>query len=347
MVLLYSALLIVGILSGQVFNLASFAHLFTFVASVCLAYIMMEVGLEFSLEKREFKSYGWDFLIASTAAVLPVILCVSYFLMVVKSDWKAALLAGLSSAPTSAGVLFAMMMAAGLSATWVYKKARVLAILDDLVTILLLIPLQIIINGFQWLSMASFLFTAVFLWASFNFQNSIKVPTSKPWLLCYGLGIAGLSFLVHVTTGVNLGVLMPAFMMGCLLKYHQGEDNSFKLLDSSIKGLFMLMVGLTLPKITVGSISLTQTVVHILVLTILANLGKFFLVACYKNEASFKERVALGIAMFPRGEVGAAVLLLGIGYGLGGYANSLATLSLALNLVLTGFFIWLVIKACR
>jgi hypothetical protein len=51
--------------------------------------------------------------------------------------------------------------------------------------------------------------------------------------------------------------------------------------------------------------------------------------------------------MFPRGEVGAAVLLIGIGYGLSGYENTLAILSLALNLVMTGTFIWIVIRLLR
>jgi hypothetical protein len=51
--------------------------------------------------------------------------------------------------------------------------------------------------------------------------------------------------------------------------------------------------------------------------------------------------------MFPRGEVGAAVLLIGISYGLAGYANTLAVLSLALNLILTGLFIWLVIRLLK
>ena len=106
-------------------------------------------------------------------------------------------------------------------------------------------------------------------------------------------------------------------------------------------------MGLSLPKVTVGEFSWITTAGHVVLLTILANLGKFFLVFCYSKEATLKERMALGVAMFPRGEVGAAVLLIGVGYGLGGYANTLAVLSIALNLVLTGGFIAVVIKLLR
>ena len=54
------------------------------------------------------------------------------------------------AAPTSAGILFTMLAAAGLKKEWIYKKTQVLAIFDDLDTILLMIPLQILMIGFKW-----------------------------------------------------------------------------------------------------------------------------------------------------------------------------------------------------
>ena len=56
----------------------------------------------------------------------------------------------------------------------------------------------------------------------------------------------------------------------------------------------------------------------------------------------WQERLALAIGMWPRGEVGAGVLIVSLGYGLGGPMITAAMLSLALNLVLTGVFILLV-----
>lgn len=43
-----------------------------------------------------------------------------------------------------------MLAAAGLSATWVFRKVRVLAIFDDLDTVLLMIPLKMLIVGVRW-----------------------------------------------------------------------------------------------------------------------------------------------------------------------------------------------------
>jgi hypothetical protein len=64
-----------------------------------------------------------------------------------------------------------------------------------------------------------------------------------------------------------------------------------------------------------------------------------FPVFCYRGEATLKERLAVCIAMWPRGEVGAGVLVVSLGYGIGGPMIPVAVLSLALNLALTGIFI--------
>jgi hypothetical protein len=52
---------------------------------------------------------------------------------------------------------------------------------------------------------------------------------------------------------------------------------------------------------------------HVLALTMLANLGAMVPALC-----SRREHKALAVGMRPRGEVGAGVLLVCLGYGLGG-----------------------------
>lgn len=350
MVLIFCSLLIVGIFFGQAVDFSNIREIITLVTSLCLAYIMVEVGLEFSVDKRKIRSYGWDSLIAFSAAAFPALLWFIYFILFIKSPWQSALLAGLSSAPTSAGVLFSMMMAAGLSTTWVFKKARVLAVLDDLATILLLTPLQIVIHGFEWESIYVLIIIGLFLFASFRWQNSIRWPTTEVHLLLYAFVITTMVFFIKKTTHIHLEVLVPAFMWGCLVHlqpHHDKKPHSPISLDIVIKGLFMFLVGLSLPKVTLGTVPFQIALGHVIALLLLANLGKMLPLFCYRNEASFNERLALCFAMFPRGEVGAAVLLIGLGYGLGGYENTLAVSSLALNLILTGVFIWFVIRLLR
>jgi Na+:H+ antiporter len=92
---------------------------------------------------------------------------------------------------------------------------------------------------------------------------------------------------------------------------------------------------------------------HVVLLTIVSNIGKCLPMAAYKTEATLRERLALSIGMFPRGEVGIGVLLVSL--ELFRQQNMLdspavqqsmtiSALSLALNLALTGVFIMAVIR---
>jgi Kef-type K+ transport system membrane component KefB len=354
LVVFYSSLLILGIICSQVCHLVA-AHTFLLImTNGCLAYIMMEVGLEFMIDKTRLKSYGWDFLFAFLAAALPWIFCAIYFICFLQAKWQQALLIGVFAAPTSAGVLFAMLAAAGLGTTWLFRKAQVLAVFDDFVAILLLIPLQVVFIGLKPELFLVVFFMVALLVLAFFYLHSLKIATGQYWLIFYSVGIVAGRQLVYDLTKVDLGVLLPAFTFGAVLynphllkkkdvaydKNHQEPVKKWSfILDRFIKGLFMFLVGCSLPKIHLQNISLSVFILHVVALTLLSNLGKCFLFFCYRQEVTWKNRLALSIAMFPRGEVGAGVLLIAIGYGLSGQAVSLSVLSLALNLILTGGFI--------
>ena len=131
-----------------------------------------------------------------------------------------------------------------------------------------------------------------------------------------------------------------------------------------IAAVFMVLVGLSMPPVLTemsaigasGATTLSAAqpmpgwgtiAIHVLWITVLANLGKMFPLCCYRQEASWRERLALTIGLWPRGEVGAGIVILALGYGLGGPMLLVAMLSLALNMVLTGAFIWLVKRLMR
>jgi hypothetical protein len=156
--------------------------------------------------------------------------------------------------------------------------------------------------------------------------------------------------------------LLPAFVLGCLLTRPAGADPHTddareghqegpegareQRVSTLVSGAFMVFVGLSMPAIDPGASGTSWAALawHTAVVTVLANLGKMFPVVCDRSEADWRERLALCIGMWPRGEVGAGVLVLSLGFGIGGAMVSVATFSLALNLVLTGVFI-LAVKA--
>ena len=321
--------------------------------------------------------------------------------------WKETLLAGRFSAPTSAGVLFSMLAAAGLSTTWLFRKARILAIFDDLDTVLLMIPLKILLVGFAWQLGLAVVIMAALIFIAYYWLHQIPLPVTWRWVLFYSTVIVGLSELFYAASKIvdpsvpiHIEVLLPAFVLGCVARPIQVaraanpkfvERALHKLLARGeekraatwISAAFMMLVGLSMPTIFGGadlehpapstasmeaaapttpvapaqqsiqastvtgsqpSMGWEMIAVHVLLLTLLSNLGKMFPALCYRREAHWRHRLGLAIGMWPRGEVGAGVLVLSLSYGIGGPVVTVAMISLALNLALTGIFIVFVKK---
>jgi Kef-type K+ transport system membrane component KefB len=179
---------------------------------------------------------------------------------------------------------------------------------------------------------------------------------------------------------IHIEVLLPAFVLGCIIKpppgsnphsddahegHQEGPESPIEQKVSTIvSAVFMVLVGLNMPPVfsedsaghaVTSAAALTVTasqpplewseiIVHVLLVTVLANLGKMVPAFSYRQEAHWHERLALAISMWPRGEVGAGILVISLSYGIGGPTVVVAMLSLALNLLLTGFFILAVKK---
>lgn len=353
--------LVFGMAVSQGIDIPAWRDYVSIATIICLAYIMIEVGLEFTIDQAKWKSYLWDFGVAMTAAAFPAILCMVYFIAVFQLPLKEATLVGMSTAPTSAGILFSMLIAAGLGATWVFQKARNLAIFDDLGTILFMIPIKMWLTGFHMeLLWAIFILTFLGV-AAVRFQNQLRFPVGKGWLFIYAVFLTLITAIIEHTANIHLEILFPAFILGSMLHnpLHASENQKTNdaqehkhieehkiaiTFDRIIKGFFMFLVGCSLPKISMGNLNWFVIGGHVLVLMFLSNLGKCFPVFAYRKVVPFRERLALSVAMFPRGEVGAGVLLIALGYGIGGLAVGIAVLTLALNLLCTGFFIVGVMK---
>lgn len=397
-VAIYSLLLVVGLIGSQFLPAwaGSAAPALGEVVSILtltgLAFIMIHVGYEFELDKSNLRAYGWDYVVAMTAAAFPWIFVALYFMYVMlppevwsnPKAWSEVLLAARFAAPTSAGVLFSMLAAAGLSATWLFQKARVLAIFDDLDTVLLMIPLTMLIVGFAPQLIVIVLVMAVLLWLAWRYLHRWNIPVTWRWVLAYSIAIVAVTEIVYLLSKqvnadlpIHIEVLLPAFVLGCMIKRPLGahphsddareghqegpESAEEQRVSTIISAVFIFLVGLNMPLIfgqgnaSAKSAAATVTaqqpqleigalIASVLLVTILSNLGKMFPAFVYRCEAHWKERLGVAIGMWPRGEVGAGILVIALGYGIGGPVVTVAALSLALNLLLTGVFIWIVKK---
>jgi Kef-type K+ transport system membrane component KefB len=429
-VLTYSVLLFVGLgLSQLLPALLGEAHDGLAVAirvltMIGLGFIMIHVGFEFHLDKSRLGQYGWDYAIAFTAASFPWIFVTGYFIFAMLPSeawgdlaaWKETLLAGRFAAPTSAGVLFSMLAAAGLGATWLFRKARILAIFDDLDTVLLMIPLKMLMVGLAWQLGLIVVVLAGLLSIAYIGLHRVRMPVTWGWVLTYAVVIVALSEMLYAgsklidpSVPIHIEVLLPAFVIGCLARprgvdreasgkavehaLHAALDRGGeKRAATVVSAAFMLLVGMGMPAIFDGAdvqhpaptpasmhasapgtsvddpavhggnaagkftatvtasqpnLSWEMIALHVVLITLLSNLGKMFPAFCYRREAHWRHRLAVAIGMWPRGEVGAGVLVLSISYGIGGPVVTVAMLSLALNLALTGVFILLVKRLIR
>lgn len=420
-VVVFSALLFAGLIGSQLLpgvigtGYASFGDAVRVLTMVGLSFIMIRVGFEFDIDKSNLGRYGWDYLVAFTAASLPWILVSLYFVFALlppqawsdAAAWKETLLAGRFAAPTSAGVLFSMLAAAGLGTTWLFRKARILAIFDDLDTVLLMIPLKMLLVGLAWQLGLIVVVMLVMLSIGYIYLHKVRIPVTWPWVLGYAVAITAVSELLYTgsklideSVPIHVEVLLPAFVLGCIMAYPgadaSGVGNGHEVVDTPserrvstvVAGVFMVLVGLSMPLILggetasqaaamlptvepslhaagqtsaehlaaqsgreqdIGRITAAQPplswgsiAAHVLLVTLISNLGKMFPAFCYRREADWRERLAVAVGMWPRGEVGAGVLVISLSYGIGGPIVTIAMLSLALNLLLTGLFIYFV-----
>ena len=404
-IILLSVFLLTGLFLSQIIpgllgaHYPGIKHSLDNLMFVCLAYIMINVGREFELEKKRWKSYLKDAAIAMLAAATPWIIIAFYFMYLLPATewgnwtaWKENLLLSCFAAPTSAGILFTMLAAAGLKNAWIYQKTQVLAIFDDLGTILLLIPLQFFMIGLKWQLFIIVFIVAGLLTLGWKRLGHYTLNQSAAMIILYSIGLVFICSTIYTVSkklfdgGIHIEVLLPAFILGIVMKtthHHPDEDiriehkqhknnitqiirrlthpssaTETELISDIVSYLFMFLVGINtplfigdLPDISEAtSITASQPMFgwgviiwHVIVVTLLSNIGKMIPVLFYRDK-NILERLALSIGMFTRGEVGAGIIIIALGYNLGGPILIIALLSLVLNLVLTGAFVMIVKK---
>ena len=332
---------------------------------------MINVGREFEVDKSRWQTYAKDYFIAMATAAMPWFFIAIYYIYVLLPPeywnsweaWKENLLLSRFAAPTSAGILFTMLAAIGLKSSWIYKKIQVLAIFDDLDTILLMIPLQIMMIGLRWQLLVIILI--VFLLLSLGWKQLGRYNWRQDWkaILLYSIVVFICTQSLYLISkhlygedgSIHIEVLLPAFVLGMVMKHREHDTPMEQKVSTGISFIFMFLVGVSMPRFlgvdfteaSAGQHSVTGSqemmswgmiTLHVIIVSLLSNVGKLFPVFFYRDR-KFSERLALSIGMFTRGEVGAGVIFIALGYNLGGPALIISVLTIVLNLILTGIFV--------
>ena len=376
-VLSFSAFLMVGLFVSQYLpvwaggNYDAVKAVSNVLLYVCLGFIMINVGREFEVDKSRWQTYAKDYFIAMATAAMPWFFIAIYYIYVLLPPeywnsweaWKENLLLSRFAAPTSAGILFTMLAAIGLKSSWIYKKIQVLAIFDDLDTILLMIPLQIMMIGLRWQLLVIILI--VFLLLSLGWKQLGRYNWRQDWkaILLYSIVVFICTQSLYLISkhlygedgSIHIEVLLPAFVLGMVMKHREHDTPMEQKVSTGISFIFMFLVGVSMPRFlgvdfteasagqhsVPGSqemMSWGMITLHVIIVSLLSNVGKLFPVFFYRDR-KFSERLALSIGMFTRGEVGAGVIFIALGYNLGGPALIISVLTIVLNLILTGIFV--------
>ena len=384
-ILLFSFFLVIGLVVSQFLpamvgeNYSMVKTISNTLLYVCLAFIMINVGREFEMDKTRWKSYTEDYFIAMATAAFPWIFVALYYMFVLLPDiywssgeaWKENLLLSRFAAPTSAGILFTMLAAAGLKASWVYKKVQVLAIFDDLDTILLMIPLQIMMVGLRWQLGVIILIVMVLLMLGWKKMGTYNMRQDWKAILLYAIVTLAITQGVYLVSkhfygedaSIHIEVLLPAFVLGMIMKHKHIDTKVEHNVATAISFLFMFLVGVSMPvffgidfaKQSAEAATITgaqpmmswpMILLHVLIVSFLSNIGKLFPLFFYRDRRK-RERLALSIGMFTRCEVGAGIIFIALGYNLGGPALMISVLTIVFNLILTGIFVVWVEKLTR
>lgn len=363
-VFLFSVFLLCGLVLSRVLpgmmgdSYSFFEKIFKNLMFICLAFIMINVGREFELDKKQWRSYTADYFIAMATAAVPWLLVAFYYIYLLPHNdlsWDKSLLISRFAAPTSAGILFTMLAAAGLKKEWIYKKTQVLAIFDDLDTILLMIPLQILMIGFKWQLFVIVFVVCVLLIVGWRKLSAVELPQSWKAILLYSVCLVAVVESIYLLSkslmgsegAIHIEVLLPAFVLGMVMKTMHIEGRGEERAGSAVSYVFMFLVGMSTP-LFIGAGASAESdfylpewgtvAFHVAMVTLLSNIGKMFPLLFYRDR-NILERLALSIGMFTRGEVGAGIIVIALSYQLGGIAVIVSLLSLVLNLILTGFFV--------
>jgi len=379
-IILFSIFLLVGLVMSQTLpNIISqedytvLQKVFNIMLFTSLAYIMINVGREFEIDKTRLGDYTKDYFIAMATAAFPWIFVAVYYMFLLPPEymgnaqaWNENLLLSRFAAPTSAGILFTMLAAAGLKNKWIYKKTQILAIFDDLDTILLMIPLQMLMIGFKLELVVIVLIIFILLVVGWKKLGMYNFDQNWSSILLYSIFIVAAIEIIYSSSksilgedsGIHIEVLLPAFVLGMVMKAKHYENSTTQKVSTYISFIFMFLVGISTPlfingleipeftdKITAQQplMDWDMLIFHVIMVTIISNIGKMFPIFFYRDR-NILERLALSVGMFARGEVGAGIIIIAMGYNLGGPALIISILSLVLNLLLTGVFIVIVKK---
>lgn len=313
--------LLAGILLGpSLFNIISSENqIISFLAEIGVILLLFEVGLESSV--FQLLKVGWTSAkVAFIGVFVPMLLGIVYFLFIGYNS-TVALLVGATLTATSVGVTMRVLSDIKKVSSAEGQIILGAAIIDDVLGLIILSAIISIVGtgsvsvfGISKTVVFSVLFLVATLFIGIKFAKPIVsfVHEMKVRGAMISLSLA-FAFILAITANfIGLATIVGSFAAGLVLENTERKEHileNIRPVSDIFVPMFFLLAGARIDLNAIHSGSL----VLIMILFSIAIIGKLISgLGCGRNIAN---RLAVGIGMIPRGEVGLIFVTVGLTAG--------------------------------
>jgi Kef-type K+ transport system membrane component KefB len=286
-----------------------------------VVFLLFEVGLG-TPAKKLLEVGKLSFMVAVLGVALPFGVGVSYLYATDHPGYEA-LFGGVALVATSVGITARIFSERGLLDTKVARVILGAAVFDDILGMIFLAVVSgLALGGFSWLGLGIVILeAAVFVFFLIFFGHRITRPmvrrverfkTRNPafafaLLFCLGLSV--------LAAEIKIAAIVGAFLAGMVLSDYDAQfrlKEKFEPIYDFFVPFFFFALG---AKLSPEALFNPATIGVAGVITVIAILTKLVGCALPVWKLGFRNSVAVGWGMVPRGEVGAIVALVGLSAG--------------------------------
>ncbi len=315
--------LVAGVILGP--SLLNVLHLHNpvilFLAELGVIALLFEVGLESNLSEM-LKSGVSSLLVAIIGVIAPVLLALPYLIGVEAMDLNLAIFVGATLTATSVGLTMRVLGELNKISSIEGKVILGAAVIDDVIGLIILSVLNdmastgtVNFGNMLFITGLSIAFLAVTVLVGRSLEGPIisivkKLKVDRTYIVSSFAFVLIMSFLANL---IGLATIVGAFAAGLLLEKEEhlkkiaGKTN---VLTDLFAPVFFVVAG---AGVDLHAFTL-ELLPFIVILTIIAVLGKIVAgLGAFREKAS---KLAIGVGMIPRGEVGLIFASVGLTAGL-------------------------------
>ncbi len=320
--------LFIGLLIGpSVLGLMDVSNeMIIFLANIGIIALLFEVGIESRISELMKTGFS-SLMVALIGVILPLLLAMIYGLYFLGFDSVKAFFLGAVLTATSVGLTVRVLQELNKVNSTEGKIILGAAVIDDILGLILLSILvdvsntgAVIFENIITISLLAFGFLLISALVGRKLEDQIinlvhKLNVQRTFIV---MAFVFALFMSFVAIEIGLAAIVGAFAAGLILEREEHVEHireKTHVLTQLFAPVFFVLAGAA---VDVGSLFSVENIILIVVLSIIASIGKIAAgFGAFKEKAN---KLAIGYGMLPRGEVGLIFAQFGLNAGLIGEA---------------------------